>query len=143
VSSLFTALISICYNVSPVMLADTLWAIDNLSVFISDKALPMLKPAYRLLLLYDTRPDRLQQYYQYMRGEFVPGLQKMGLHMVFAWQIYGDGYPNRQIDFICESGELLRDLLTSERYEEIESRLISYTTSYERKVVRFENRFQF
>ena len=103
----------------------------------------MLTPSHRLILSYDVQPDRFQQYYLYIRGEFVPTLQKLGLHMIFAWQVHGEGQPGRQIEFICESGEILCQALQNERFQHAEERLKSYTTQYQRKVVRFKNRFQF
>jgi len=103
----------------------------------------MLEPSHRLLLLYDIHPDRIQQYYLYMRGEFVPALQKMGLYMIFAWQVFGEGYPDRQVEFICETPDVLRQALLSEKFQSAEERLKSYTTSYRRKVIHFENRYQF
>lgn len=103
----------------------------------------MLEPSHRLMLLYDVKPERFQQYYLYMRGEFIPALQKLGLYVIFAWQIHGEGYPERQVEFICETPEILREALTDERFVAAEKRLQSYTTGYRRKVVRFQNRYQF
>lgn len=103
----------------------------------------MLEPSHRLLLIYDVHPDRFQQYYLYMRGEFIPAMQKLGLYMIFAWQVHGDGYPERQIEFISETPDILRGALADEKYQSAETRLKSYTTTYRRKVVRFENRYQF
>lgn len=99
-------------------------------------------PAYRLLLMYDVHPSRYEIYFQYISREFVPALQEMGLHMIFAWQVHGD-YPERQIEFICRDQPTLRHALNSDRYKTLEERLRSYTTSFSRKIVRFENRYQF
>ena len=103
----------------------------------------MLEPSHRLLLIYDVRSERFQQYYLYMRGEFVPALQKLGLYMIFAWQVHGEGYPERQVEFVCETPEVLRSALASEKFQHAEDRLKSYTTTYRRKVIRFKNRYQF
>ena len=103
----------------------------------------MLEPSHRLLLIYDVHPERFQQYYLYMRGEFIPAMQKLGLYMIFAWQVLGEGYPERQIEFICETPDVLRGALADEKYQSAIKRLKSYTTTYRRKIVRFENRYQF
>jgi hypothetical protein len=95
------------------------------------------------MLIYDIHPDQFQQYFLFMQGEFVPTLSKMGLHMIFAWQIHGDGYPDRQVEFVCETVDALREALASDKFKAAEDRLKTYTTSYKRKIVRFENRFQF
>ncbi|GAB4515477.1 MAG: hypothetical protein OHK0046_19060 [Anaerolineae bacterium] len=99
-------------------------------------------PTYRLLLMYDVHPSKYEIYFQYISREFVPALQEMGLHMIFAWHVHGE-YPERQVEFICRDKETLRRTLTGERYKSLEDRLRSYTTTFSRKIVRFENRYQF
>jgi hypothetical protein len=103
----------------------------------------MLEPTHRLLMIYDIRPEEFQQYYLYVRGEFVSSLQKVGLQMVSAWQVHGGNHPERQLEFVAESAEALREALTSEKFQDAEDRLKTFSTSYRRKVVRFANRYQF
>jgi hypothetical protein len=100
------------------------------------------QPAYRLMLKYNVKLDDFDRYFYYVTREFLPTLQELGIPMVFAWQVHGH-YEERQLDFVCESRIILQQALTSERYLEAEERLKSFTTSYSRKIVRFENRFQF
>lgn len=100
-------------------------------------------PAYRLLLKYDIHPNRHEAYFYYMTRRFIPTLQELGLHAIFAWHVHGQDYPERQIDFICENTETMRSALTSTRFKEAEDHLKTFTTRYKRKVVHFENRYQF
>jgi hypothetical protein len=75
--------------------------------------------------------------------EFVPTLQSMELYMVAVWQTaYGD-YPSRQVDFVAENLDTIRDVLNSERWHALEARLKSYTLHYSCRVVRYRNGFQF
>lgn len=100
-------------------------------------------PRYRMILQYNIHPQKQELYYRYMIADFVPKMRKIGLYMLHAWQItYGD-YPERQIDLVCENLFTLRELLASDGWREAEGLLISYTTEYTRKIVHFENRFQF
>lgn len=101
----------------------------------------MIQPAYRLLLMFDVHPNRYESYYRFMLGEFVPTMQELGLYMLSAWQVHGE-YPERQVEFVCETRETLRDTLGSDTFQKAEKRLKTYTTSYTRKVVAFEDRFQ-
>ena len=56
---------------------------------------------------------------------------------------YGS-YPNRQVEFIGDSREIFREVLQSERWEILETKLQTYTLHYERKLVRYrQDRFQF
>ena len=98
---------------------------------------------YRLLLKYNIRRDQQENYYRFMIGEFVPMMQDMGLTMLFVWQVYGGDYPERQVEFICDSLPVLQDIIASDKFLEAETRLKDYTDTYSRKVVRFKNRFQF
>jgi len=100
-------------------------------------------PRYKLLMKYNVRPELQETYLQYVMSEFVPALQNMGLYMTTAWQtVYGE-YPMRQVEFVSEDLETMLEVFQSERWEEMESRLKSYITHYDRKIVRFRHGFQF
>jgi hypothetical protein len=100
-------------------------------------------PRYRLLMRYDIRADMYEPYYQYVMNEFVPALQAMGLYMVGVWHTaYGD-YPVRQVEFVSDSLETVREVFQSDRWEQLEFKLQSYILHYERKLVRYRDRFQF
>jgi hypothetical protein len=103
----------------------------------------MVPGKYRMLLTYDIHPGHYQSYYQYMLGEFVPTLQKLQLRMLFAWHVHGDNHPQRQVEFVCADRDQLLSALNHPEFQQAEERLKDFTMSYSRKIVRFENRFQF
>ncbi|MBL8153211.1 MAG: hypothetical protein JNM70_03430 [Anaerolineae bacterium] len=107
-------------------------------------ALPIrIIPRYRLMMRYDIKPDQFEPYYQFVMNEFVPALQNMGLYMVAVWHTaYGD-YPVRQVEFVTDSLETVREVFQSERWDKLEARLKTFTLRYERKLVRYRDRFQF
>jgi hypothetical protein len=107
-------------------------------------ALPIrIIPRYRLMMRYDIRPDQFEPYYQFVMNEFVPALQSMGLYMVAVWHTaYGD-YPVRQVEFVTDSLDTVREVFQSERWDKLEARLKTFTLRYERKLVRYRDRFQF
>lgn len=100
-------------------------------------------PRYRLLMRYDIRPELYDAYYQYLVKEFVPALQSMELYMSGVWHTAYGPYPARQLEFVADNLDTLREVFHSERWEELENRLKSFTLRYERKLVRYRNRFQF
>jgi hypothetical protein len=102
----------------------------------------MIRPAYRVLLMYNIHPERYEPYYRYMLGEFVPTMRQMGFHMLSAWYVHGEAHYERQIEFVCEASATLRVTITSEQFQQAEERLKTYTTHYKRKIVRFKDRFQ-
>ena len=100
-------------------------------------------PNYKVLVSYDIRPDMVEKYYYYVLKEFVPELESMGLYMFKIWHIaYGD-YPIRQMEFVSEDLGTIRDVLSSDRWETLESSLKELTTDYERKIVPFRKGYQF
>jgi hypothetical protein len=107
-------------------------------------ALPIrIIPRYRLMMRYDIRPDQFEPYYQFVMNEFVPALQNMGLYMVAVWHTaYGD-YPVRQVEFVTDSLDTVREVFQSERWDKLEAQLKTFTLRYERKLVRYRDRFQF
>lgn len=100
-------------------------------------------PGYKLLLTYDIRPDRVENYYQYVLKEFVPELETMGIYLFRVWHVAWGDYPVRQLEFVVESRETLSRLSESPRFEDMETRLQEFTTDYERKTLRFRRGFQF
>ena len=101
-----------------------------------------IRPRYKLILFYNIRPDKQDQYYRYMLSSFVPAIQKLGVYMHMAWHVaYGD-YPMRKIEFVTENAEVLRQLFLSDEWDELESKLMRFVQDYERKVVDYRNGFQ-
>lgn len=100
-------------------------------------------PAYKVLLSYDVRREVQDRYFRYMLGEFVPTMQDAGLVMAFAWHVAYGEYPARHVEFHCLDRETLRDILNGDTWKRAEARLKSFTRSYHRKIVVYEDRFQF
>jgi hypothetical protein len=102
----------------------------------------MISPTHRLMLMYNISPAHFSAYYRFMLGEFVPALQQFGLHMIYAWQVVSDRYPERQVEFVCEGEHIIKSVLNDEKFLDLEERLKEFTSTYRRKLVRFENRCQ-
>ena len=100
-------------------------------------------PRFKLMVKFDVRPDQYERYYRYLLGEFIPGLQNMQLYPFMVWHTaYGD-YPMRQVEFVAESLEIVRTAFEQDRWQVLEEGLKEHTLNYERKVVHFQDRFQF
>jgi hypothetical protein len=100
-------------------------------------------PRYRLMVRYDIRLDQYEPYYQFVMNDFVPSLQNMGLYMVGIWHTAYGNYPLRQIEFVTDSLTTVQEIFQSERWDNLEEKLKSYTLRYERKLVRYRDQFQF
>lgn len=102
-----------------------------------------IRPRYKLLVQYDIREDLYEGYYQYVLGEFIPALKKMGLYRTWVWHTAYGNYPIRQLEFVVENWETLQDALQDGSWHMLEQRLISFTRRYRRKIVPFRDGFQF
>lgn len=100
-------------------------------------------PRYKLMMKYDIRPEQYEPYYRYILGEFIPGAQNLGLYSFMAWHVAYGEYPMRQIEFVTDSVQTMHLAFHSQDWQRLEDRLKNYITNYERKVVRFQDRFQF
>ncbi len=97
---------------------------------------------YKLLLSWDIRPGRNQEYSEFMMREFVPGLNRMGLTPSEAWlSVYGEG-PQIMMEAAVEELEMAREVLASTQWRELQDKLEEYVDGYQQKVVRTNRGFQ-
>jgi len=97
----------------------------------------------KLLLTFDPLPERREEYFNYMLGEFVPALESLGLTMAEAWHTaYGD-YPLRLTGFVAPDAPTMKRVLVSDAFVELEARLQDFVENYRRRVVPASKRFRF
>jgi len=97
----------------------------------------------KLLITYDIDAGREEEYYRFIMGEFLPAAQSIGLHMVEAWRTAWGDYPQRLIELVADSQQSLNEILDSERWREMETKLEQYVDNYQRLAVPFRGGFQF
>lgn len=96
----------------------------------------------KLLLEYEVIQDTVQEYYQFVMGQYVPALQSMGLQMSEAWHTaYGDA-PNRLIGFVCGDWDTMNTVLDSEIWLDLNTELEKYVSDLQYKVVPYRGGFQ-
>jgi hypothetical protein len=101
-----------------------------------------INPKFNLVFTFDIAPAQEEDFYRFALGEFVPGLQALGLYLARAWHTaYGD-YPLRQSEFVAEDLETIRQALTSEAFQQLEERMMALVSNYDRKIVPFAEGFQ-
>lgn len=98
---------------------------------------------YKLLLSYEVKAYREEEYYHFIMHEFLPQAQKLGLEFFQVWQtVYGD-YPSRLIEYLAEDEGTLRRALYDDAWDSIETKLGEYVSEYEKRIVPFNGQFQF
>jgi hypothetical protein len=96
----------------------------------------------KLLLTYNVNDDSSEDYRQFVTGEFLPEVQKLGLAVTEVWYTaYGD-YPERQTELVSRDEDTMWGVLTSDEWTELESRLKEYVNDFGRKVIRYQPGFQ-
>ena len=97
----------------------------------------------KVLMTWDIASEQDQEYFEFMIGEFVPGVQKLGLQPAEAWvTIYG-AYPQIQVGLLADDAPRARDALSSSEWTVLQDRLFGYIKNYACKVVSARGGFQF
>lgn len=98
--------------------------------------------AVKLIMTWDIKQGREQEYFEFVIREFLPGIQRLGLEPSDAWfTMYGD-HPQIMIGAISNDLEEANKALESEQWEDLTQRLMDYVENYEIKVVQARRGFQ-
>lgn len=91
---------------------------------------------YKLLLSWDIKPTRDQDYFEFMVREFAPRISSLGITPTEAWfAVYGDG-PQIMMEGITDDAETMKSMLDSQEWGVLRSKLMDYVENYEQKVVQ-------
>jgi hypothetical protein len=97
----------------------------------------------KLLMTWDISPEHEQDYFEFVIGEFVPGIQRLGLQPVEAWAtIFGD-YPQIQVAMLAETLEGARLVMHSDGWNELQDKLFTLVRNFDYKIVPARGGFQF
>lgn len=99
--------------------------------------------AVKLLMTWDISPEREQEYFEFVIGEFIPGIQRLGLDPIEAWAtVYGE-YPQIQVAMLASDLANAQRIMTSEGWTKLREQLFGYVSNYSYKVVPARGGFQF
>lgn len=97
----------------------------------------------KLLLSWDIKQGRDQEYFEFMVREFAPGINRMGLSATEAWlSVYGDECPQIMMEAVGDDMTSIRSLLDNPEWDELHDKLMEYVENYAHKVVRASKGFQ-
>ena len=97
----------------------------------------------KLLMSWDIAPDREQEYFEFVIGEWIPGIQRMGLEPTEAWAtIYGE-YPQIQVALLAADLSEAQRILGSLDWSRLRDQLFTFVRNYSYKVVPAKAGFQF
>lgn len=101
-----------------------------------------IAPAYTLLLRYDIYPQTQEAYFNYIIREFTPTLQHMHIYLQNVWQVVHGEYPERQVEFITDDIANIRQLLESDEWHTLQTRLKKFVYNYTCRITRYSGNFK-
>lgn len=97
----------------------------------------------KLLMSWDIAPEHEQEYFEFVIGEWIPGIQRMGLEPTEAWAtIYGE-YPQIQVALLAPNLPEAMRVLNSMDWSRLRDQLFTFVKNYSYKVVPAKGGFQF
>jgi hypothetical protein len=102
-----------------------------------------LEDQVKILLTWDIAPDHEQDYFEYVLGEYVPGIQRLGLQPSDAWiTVYGQ-YPQVQVGILASSLETAKKSIDSPEWHNLHDKLYALVRNYACRIVPVRTGFQF
>ncbi len=97
----------------------------------------------KILLTWDILPEREREYFEFVIGEFIPGVQRLGFQPAEAWAtIYGP-YPQIQVGMLAPDAASARRMMNSADWQSLQEQLFTFVTNFSYKVVVARGGFQF
>lgn len=98
-----------------------------------------LSVTVKLLMNWDIKPERDQEYFEFVVREWVPGITRLGLQPSEAWfTVYGE-HPQIFTAGVADDLETMRGILRSADWNVLHEKLMEYVSNYTHKVVYVTN----
>lgn len=97
----------------------------------------------KVIMTWDIAPDHEQEYFEFVIGEWVPGVQRLGFQPTDAWATVFGAYPQIQVGLLADSAAKAREILAAKAWAALEERLLAFVNNYSYKVVAARAGFQF
>lgn len=94
-------------------------------------------------MTWDIDAERDQEYFEFVIGEFIPGVQRLGLQPAEAWATLYGSYPQIQVGLLAADVEQAHNILKSDDWGLLQARLFDYVKNFSYKVVPARGGFQF
>ena len=96
----------------------------------------------KLMMTWNIRPGREEDYFEFHIRKFVPALENLGLTLSEAWlTVYGE-QPRMSAEALMPSLSSAQNVLTSNAWEELGNQLQDFVENFDYKVVPARSGFQ-
>ena len=97
----------------------------------------------KVIMTWDIAADHEQEYFEFVIGEWVPGVQRLGLQPIDAWATVFGSYPQIQVGLLADNAPKAREIMGSQAWTALQDRLLTYVSNFSFKVVSARVGFQF
>ena len=96
----------------------------------------------KLLMSWDIRPGKEQEYFEFVVQEFAPRLLRLGIQPTEAWYtVFGAG-PQILAGGVTKDRDTLDEILDGEEWQALHKKLLDYVINYSSKIVSHKGNFQ-
>lgn len=98
-----------------------------------------------LIMTWDIKENREQDYMEFVLREWVPTTKRLGLDTVAAWYTQyrkDDSIPMIRVEAQAEDVLSIRNILAKTEWENIHDQLLEYVENYKQKVVETTGEFR-
>ena len=79
--------------------------------------------------------ERIDDYEKFIIRKFIPGINKLGIHIVAGWTVLIGGYSDIILEGVTNDLELLEKALRDKNYRKLNDELQNYIKNYKTKVL--------
>jgi hypothetical protein len=97
----------------------------------------------KVLMTWDISPEHEQEYFEFVIGEFIPGVERLGFQPAEAWATIFGRYPQIQVGLLADSVPMVQHIFDSDDWRNLQEQLFTYVQNYSYKVVPAKGGFQF
>ncbi len=96
----------------------------------------------KLLMTWDIRSGREEDYFEFHIRKFLPTLEKLGVNLTEAWlTVYGE-QPRMMAEAILSSFKQAQSMIVSTEWEDLSVELEDFVENFEYKIVKAGSGFQ-
>ncbi|MCS6909253.1 MAG: NIPSNAP family protein [Anaerolineales bacterium] len=96
----------------------------------------------KILMSWDIKPGREQEYFEFIVREWVPGLQRLGIDPTDAWLTQYGSAPQILTGGTARNLKVMRQIMNTEEWHALKEQLLGYVDNYEERVVKAKGTFQ-
>lgn len=84
---------------------------------------------------YTIIPDKITAYEKFMIKEFIPGINRLGIHVVAGWTMLAGAYSEIFLETVGNDLELVEKALRNPKYKDLRIKLFNFVKNYQTKVL--------